>query len=101
MRLPKGEWIDELHAARLVEEALENDRFLRRQAAERRSGGAKIFDELPGCGRADANLFGQPAARGLSRWIAAQACGEIGAQARNRDAKARRCDQALRPAKRE
>ena len=38
-------------------------------------------------GRADANLLGQPAARGLSRWIAAQTCGEIGAQARNRDRK--------------
>ena len=78
---------DELHAARLVEEALEHDRVLRRQAAERRRGGGEIFDELLGGRRADADLLAEPAPRRLSGRIGAQPRGDVGAQARHGDGK--------------
>src|SRR3712207_1206334 len=38
---------DELHAAGLVEEALEDERILRREAAERGMGAGEIVDQLP------------------------------------------------------
>src|SRR3954464_7312239 len=47
---------DELHAAALVEEALENDRRMRRQGAECRLGGGEIFRKLRSRGISDAGL---------------------------------------------
>jgi hypothetical protein len=49
---------DKLHPARFVEEALQNDGILRRQAAECGSGSGKIFDQLVGGRLPDADLPG-------------------------------------------
>src|SRR5262249_34127332 len=46
----EGRMDDELHAADLVEEALEHDRVLRRQAGQRRVGRSGIIEQLPGGG---------------------------------------------------
>jgi len=54
---------DELHAADLVEEALEDQRLLRRQAAERRLAGGEILDELARGWLDDADLADQEVER--------------------------------------
>ena len=58
-----GRMDDELHAAGLVEEALEHDRVLRRQAAQRGMRRGEIFDQLLGRGLGDAEVVHQPAQR--------------------------------------
>ena len=52
---------NELHAARLVEEALEHQRFLRRQGAERGMGGGEIGGQFFGADGAEADLAFEPA----------------------------------------
>ena len=79
-----GRMDDELHAADLVEEALEHDRVLRRQAAERRVRRGEILDQLLRGGRVDADLVDQPAQGARRRPGGRQARGDLGAQARHR-----------------
>ena len=79
-----GRMHDELHAARLVEEALQHDGVLRRQAAERRIGRAQVFDQLECGGLANADLIDQPAQCVLPVRIAPQPLGHVGAEARDR-----------------
>ena len=50
----------ELHAAALVEEALEHERLLRRHHAERALGGGQVLDRLARGGLADAGHRGEP-----------------------------------------
>ncbi len=57
---------DELHAARFVEEALEDDRILRRQAIERAHRGGEIFDELHRRRLVKAERLIQPSPGGLA-----------------------------------
>ena len=66
-----GRMDDELHAAGLVEEALEHDRVLRRQAAERGVRRGEIFDQLLGGRLGDAELVDQPAHAPFAGRIAA------------------------------
>ncbi len=51
---------DELGPADLIEEALEDQRFLGRQAAQRRARGGQIVDELTGRRLADADFVLEP-----------------------------------------
>ena len=53
---------DQLHAADLVEEALEDDRVVGRQNPERRVRRGQIVDELIRGRLGDADLVDQPAA---------------------------------------
>ena len=77
----------QLHAAGFVEEALEHDRVLGRQAAQRRMGGGQILDQL-GCGRlVDADLVHQPAQGALPGRVGQQACSDLRPQARHRQGK--------------
>ena len=55
-----GRMDDELHAARLVEEAFEHDRLLRRQAAQGGVTRPQVFHQLLGSGRNNAKLLHQP-----------------------------------------
>src|SRR5208283_5887170 len=75
---------DELHAAGLVEEALQHHRILRRHAAERRNGGGEILDKLLRGGRLDADDIYQPGQRSLAGWIGAQPRPNVAPQARDR-----------------
>ena len=54
---------DKLHAARFVEEALQHQCVLGRQAAQRRTRAGQILDQLFRGGRGDADLASQPALR--------------------------------------
>ena len=92
---------DELHAARFVEEALEHDRVLSRQAAERRGGGGQILDELLGRRLANADFLGEPTLRGRSRRIGFEARRDLGAQTRDGQRKAHPSGPAPRRARRE
>jgi len=76
-----------LHAARLIEEPLEDNRVLRRQAAE--SGGARgqIVDELIGRGRDDPDLLNEPAPRGRSGRIGTEPSRDLSPQPRDRSRK--------------
>ena len=65
---------DQLHAAGRVEEALEHDRVLRRQAFQRRVRRGQIFDQLARGRFVDADLVDQPAQGAFA--------GRIGCQAR-------------------
>src|SRR5262249_56754419 len=60
-----GRMDDELHPADLVEEALEHDRVLRRQAGQRRMGGSEIVEQLLGGGLTNPDLIDEPAQDGL------------------------------------
>src|SRR5579871_636891 len=75
---------DELHAARLVEEALEHQGLVGRQTAERSARRRQIFDELLGRGLDDADLLDQPADGAVAGRIVAEPRGDLGAQARYR-----------------
>ena len=79
----EGRVDDELHAARFVEEALEDDRLPRRQTAERGGGGGQIVDELFGGGCADADFLGEPTPGGRSGGVGLEARRDFGAQARD------------------
>ena len=57
----------QLHAAALVEEALEHQRLLRRHHAERALGGGEVLDRLPRGGLAHAGDRGQPGGDGGDR----------------------------------
>ena len=74
---------DELHAARLVEEALEDDRLLRRQRAKRGEARGEIFDELLGRGRDDADFARRASDGRVARTVGAQPRRDLGAQARD------------------
>ena len=76
-----GRMDDELHAADLVEEALEHDRVLRRQAAQRRMGRGKIFEQLLGRALGDPDFVDEPAQYSLGWFAAAQARGDFRPQA--------------------
>ncbi len=78
-----GRMDDELHAADLVEEALEDERLLRRQAAERRLAGGEILDELARSRLDDADLADQEIERAGARGIAVEAGGDVAAQPRH------------------
>src|SRR5262249_24468009 len=67
-----GRMDDELHAARLVEEALHENRLMVRQPAERRAGRSEILDQLTALGLADPDLIGEEAQRGFAVRIACQ-----------------------------
>ena len=63
---------DELHAARLVEESLEDDRLLRGQSTQRRARRGEIVDELLRGRRCDAAIVRRDsatAARRVSRLV--------------------------------
>ena len=75
---------DELHSARLVEEAFEHDRVLRWQAAERRMTRAQIVDQLLGGGLNDAKLLHEPAQRGGPGRVLLKLFGDRSPQPRNR-----------------
>jgi hypothetical protein len=62
----------EIGEAAPVKEALEHDRFLGRQATEAAPGG-KIFHDLNGRGRSNANILNEPTAHRGSRGVGAQA----------------------------
>ena len=79
-----GRMDDELHAARLVEEAFEHDRVLRRQAAQRGMTRPQIFDQLLGGGRNNAKLVHQPAQRGRAGRVPLKLFRDSGPQPRNR-----------------
>src|SRR5262249_56465906 len=66
----EGRMDDELHAADLVEETLEHDRVLRRQAGQRRVGRSEIVEQLLGGGLTNPNLIDEPAQPGLGRFAA-------------------------------
>src|SRR5262249_42510881 len=88
----EGRMDDELHAAGLVEEALEHQRLLRRQCAERGARGGEVLDELRRRARADAGALHEPLRRAPRGSLEARL--ELGAQPRH----ARR--QLLAPARR-
>ena len=93
---------DELHAAGLVEEALEHDRVLRRQAAERAHAPRRDSRRAArAAGASTPRSSDQPAQRALAARIAAQARRDLRAQPRHRDATARRCGRAPRRARTE
>ncbi len=73
---------DQLHAARLVEEALDEQRLLGRQRAQRRPARREMLGHLPGRGLADPRLVGEPP-QGLVR-APAEAPVELRAQPRDR-----------------
>ena len=79
----EGAMNDELHAARFVEEPLEDDRVLRRQTAKSRGARGKIIDELIGRGRGDADFLGEPAPRGRSGRVGTEPRRDLGAQTRD------------------
>src|SRR5260370_35031120 len=58
-----GRMDDQLHAADGVEEALEDNRLLGRQHAERGMPGGEVIDQLVRRRLADAYFIGQPADR--------------------------------------
>src|SRR5262249_48378676 len=76
---------DELHAADFVEKALEHDRVLRRQAAERGAGRREIFDQLLRRRPGDVDLINGPAQRTRAARIVRETRSELGAQARDCD----------------
>ena len=80
-----GRMDDELHAADLVEKALEHDRLLRRQAGQRAMGRGEILGQLLGRGHDDTEVVHQPTQGILSGRIVAQARRHIRAQPRHRD----------------
>jgi hypothetical protein len=57
----------ELHAARLVEEALEDERVLRRQHAEDAAALREIRDDLLGGGEGNARLGREPIDHGPAK----------------------------------
>src|SRR6516225_9315320 len=75
---------DELHAARLVEEALQNDGILGRQTAQRRSSRTQVFDDLLGRRLADADRIDQPTQRALAIGCGFEPRKHHGAKARHR-----------------
>ena len=74
---------DELHAARFVEEPLEDDRVLRRQAAEGGRGSGQIVDELFGGGCADADSSASQRRAPVPEASDSQSRRDFGAQARD------------------
>ena len=93
-----GRMDDQLHAARLVEEALEHERVLRRQAAERRVRRGQVVDQLGGGRLVEPDLLDQPAQRAAPAGSAPGAPRSPPAGATPR-ATARRCGPAPRPAR--
>ena len=81
-----GRMDDELHAARFIEEALQHDGILRRQAAERRVRRSEIFDQLLARRLCDADLRRSAnATRSAPVGSRSQRCGsDLVAQARHR-----------------
>src|SRR5262245_26587306 len=75
---------DELHASRLVEETLENQRFLGGQAAQCGAAGSEVLDQFSGLDRADPYLVDQPCKRRLAGCVPSQAQVDLIAQARYR-----------------
>ena len=80
----EGRMDDELHAARFVEEALEDDALLRRQRAERRARGREITGQLCRRGGRDSRLADEPGGRAL------HACIELRLELRTQPRDARR-----------
>ncbi len=72
---------DELHPARLVEEAFEDHEILRRQRAERRARGGEIFDELLRPERADPDFLGKLPSDRIPGRIGAKLLFDLGAEA--------------------
>jgi len=58
---------DELHATGLIEEALHDERFLRRQCAEGSVGGGEIIGELAGAGVREIAMAFEPVGELLVR----------------------------------
>ena len=73
---------DQLHPARLIEEALENDGVQRRQALQRGPPGGEILGELRRRGLIEAHRLPQPARGGVRSGVEPR--GDLGAQARHR-----------------
>src|SRR4029079_12907195 len=71
----------QLHAARFVEEALEHDRLMSRQTAERRVCRREVCDDLCRCSFGDADLVHQPHESGLG--AALQSLFDLSTQTRN------------------
>ena len=82
MRLPIGRMDDELHAAGFVEEALEHDRLLRRQAGRARRGRGEVLDQLLGGGATTPRSLRQPAQAPSAR-VAAQTLPPMSARRRD------------------
>src|SRR3954451_11192564 len=80
----EGRMDDELHAARLVEEAFEYDCRLRRQVPERRMTRAQILDQLLGRGLNDTKLLREPAQRGGAGRVLREVFCHRGAKPRDR-----------------
>src|SRR5207249_503371 len=78
----KGRMDDELHAADFVEETLEHDRVLRREAAQRRKARGKVLHQLTRRRLGDADLVGEALQGTRAAWILAQRCGYFGAKTR-------------------
>src|SRR5215475_66093 len=75
---------DELHAARLVEEALHENRLMVRQPAERRAGRGQIFDQLTAFGLADADFLREERQRSFDARIACHPMFQLALEARDR-----------------
>ena len=75
---------DELHAARLVEEALEDERLAGRQDAERAVRRAEIIDDLLGCRAVEPEIVCDPVQARSRRAGRFEAALELGAEARDR-----------------
>jgi hypothetical protein len=64
---------DQLHPTSFIKEALQHDRFMGWQATEDGYACGKIFHELFGCGRGDADILNEP--------VASRDSGEVGSEA--------------------
>jgi hypothetical protein len=64
---------DQLHPASFIKEALQHDRFMGWQATEDGCAGGKIFHELFGRGRGDADILNEPAASSDSGGVGSEA----------------------------
>ena len=80
-----GRMDHQLHAAGFVEEALEHQDILGRQAAERGKPRRQVFDQLLGRGLGNADLLDEPAQCALSGGVRPEVRGDLGPQARHRE----------------
>src|ERR1700731_2777110 len=74
---------DELHAARFIEEAFEDNRVLGRQTAKGGGARGKVVDELIGRNRDDSDLLDEPAPSARSRGVGTESRCDLGTQTRN------------------